>query len=160
MTAGKEVCNVIHTMSRRINVMIDEDTWAILGRVPTGERSRTINEALRAWALRHRRQEAARKMDALRARMPTVTTADIVRWIREDRGSRLMSAPLLVLDASVVLKWALPTKEEPHTVMALQLRDAIVQESVVALVPTLWRHEIGNTLARRFPVHAGECFRP
>lgn len=35
-------------MSRRINVMIDDDTWGFLGRVPAGERSRTINEALRA----------------------------------------------------------------------------------------------------------------
>ena len=30
-------------MSRRINVMIDEDTWRFLGRVPAGARSRAIN---------------------------------------------------------------------------------------------------------------------
>jgi hypothetical protein len=42
-------------MSKRINVMIDEDTWGFLGRVPAGERSRAINEALRAWAMQRRR---------------------------------------------------------------------------------------------------------
>jgi hypothetical protein len=38
--------------SKRINVMIDEDTWGFLGKVPSGERSRAINEALRAWVTR------------------------------------------------------------------------------------------------------------
>ena len=45
-------------MSKRINVMIDEDTWGFLGKVPAGERSRAINEALRAWAMRRRRRDA------------------------------------------------------------------------------------------------------
>ena len=72
-------------MSRRINIMIDEDTWAFLGRIPAGERSQTINEALRNWALRRRRKDAAREMDVLRAQMPKVSTEEVVRWIREDR---------------------------------------------------------------------------
>ncbi len=29
-------------MSKLINVMIDEDTWRFLGRVPVGERRRSI----------------------------------------------------------------------------------------------------------------------
>jgi hypothetical protein len=72
-------------MSRRINVMIDEDTWGFLGRVPAGERSRAINEALRAWVGRRRRKDAVREMDALRAELPKVSTEDVVRWVREDR---------------------------------------------------------------------------
>ena len=72
-------------MSRRINVMIDEDTWDFLGRVPAGERSRAINEALRAWVGRRRRKDAVREMDALRAELPKVSTEDVVRWVREDR---------------------------------------------------------------------------
>ena len=54
-------------MSRRINVMIDDDTWGFLGRVPAGDRSRTINEALRALVTRRRRADAVREMDALSA---------------------------------------------------------------------------------------------
>lgn len=73
-------------MSKRINVMIDADTWGFLGRIPAGERSRAINEALRAWATKRRRGDAAREMDALRAQMPKISTADIVRWVRDDRA--------------------------------------------------------------------------
>lgn len=72
-------------MSRRINIMIDDDTWELLKKVPSGDRSRTVNEALRIWAKRRRRRDAAAEMDALRAQLPTVSTAEVVRWIREDR---------------------------------------------------------------------------
>jgi hypothetical protein len=73
-------------MSKRINIMIDEDTWGFLGRVPAGERSRAVNEALRAWVVRRRRTDAAREMDALRTQLPKVSSDEIARWIREDRG--------------------------------------------------------------------------
>jgi hypothetical protein len=73
-------------MSKRINVMIDKDTWGFLGRIPAGERSRAINEALRAWATKRRRGDAAREMDALRAQMPKITTEDLARWVRDDRA--------------------------------------------------------------------------
>lgn len=72
-------------MSKRINVMIDEDTWRFLGRVPAGERSRTINEALRAWVTRRRRNDAVREMEALRAQLPKISTEEVAKWIREDR---------------------------------------------------------------------------
>lgn len=72
-------------MSKRINVMIDDDTWGFLARVPAGERSRAINDALRAWVLRRRRKDTAREMDLLRAQLPKVSTDEVVRWIREDR---------------------------------------------------------------------------
>jgi len=71
--------------SRRINIMIDEDTWGFLGRVPAGERSRAINEALREWVTRRRRKDAAREMDTLRASMPKVSSDEVANWIREDR---------------------------------------------------------------------------
>ena len=72
-------------MSKRINVMIDEDTWGVLARVPTGERSRAINQALRAWVTRRRRSDAVREMEALRTQLPKVSTDEVARWIREDR---------------------------------------------------------------------------
>jgi len=70
-------------MSQRINVMIDEDTWGFLGKVPSGERSRAINDALRAWAERRRRIDAVSAMEELRQRLPKVD--EVARWIREDR---------------------------------------------------------------------------
>jgi hypothetical protein len=72
-------------MSKRINVMIDEDTWGFLGKVPAGERSRAINEALRAWIVRRRRKDAVREMDVLRSGVSKVSSDEIARWLREDR---------------------------------------------------------------------------
>ena len=65
-----------------------------------------------------------------------------------------MALPLVVPDASVLLKWVLPSDDEPDTDRALEVRTAIVDESVRALVPSLWLYEVGNTIARRFPAHA------
>lgn len=65
-----------------------------------------------------------------------------------------MSAPLVVPDASVLLKWALPSHDEPDTDKALLLRSAILNDAVRAIVPQLWLYEVGNTIARRFPAHA------
>jgi hypothetical protein len=72
-------------MSKRINVMIDEDTWGFLERVPAGERSRAINEALRTWVTRRRRNDAVLEMEALRTRLPKISTDEVTRWIRKDR---------------------------------------------------------------------------
>jgi predicted nucleic acid-binding protein len=62
---------------------------------------------------------------------------------------------LVVPDASVILKWALPSDEERDADRALALRDAITNDHVRALVPSLWLYEVGNTIARRFPDDAG-----
>lgn len=67
-----------------------------------------------------------------------------------------MSLPLVVPDASVLLKWVLPGEEEPDVDRSLLLRAAIVGETIRALVPTLWLFEVGNTIARRFPDQASE----
>jgi predicted nucleic acid-binding protein len=65
-----------------------------------------------------------------------------------------MPAPLVVPDASVLLNWVLPSKEESDADQALLLRTAIVDGDVRVLLPALWLYEVGNTVARRFPTHA------
>jgi len=65
-----------------------------------------------------------------------------------------MAMPLVVPDASVLLKWTLRSDDEPDADKALLLRDAILDEVVRALLPALWLYEVGNTIARRFPTHA------
>ena len=72
-------------MSKRINIMIDDDTWGVLGRIPAGERSRTINDAIRDWAAKGRRRDAVREMGALRTQLPKVSTDEVASWIRYDR---------------------------------------------------------------------------
>lgn len=65
-----------------------------------------------------------------------------------------MAVPLVVPDASVLLKWVLPSDDEPDADKALQLRAAILDDAVHVIVPPLWIYEVGNTVSRRFPEHA------
>jgi predicted nucleic acid-binding protein len=65
-----------------------------------------------------------------------------------------MPTPLVVPDASVLLKWVLPSDDEPDADRAIFLRDAILDETVRAVLPALWLYEVGNTVARRFPAQA------
>jgi predicted nucleic acid-binding protein len=65
-----------------------------------------------------------------------------------------MPIPLVVPDASVLLKWVLPSDDEQEADKALLLRGAIVNDAVRALLPSLWLYEVGNTIARRFPTQA------
>src|ERR1700704_4015931 len=67
-----------------------------------------------------------------------------------------MPIPLVVPGASVLLKWVLPSDDEPDADKALLLRAAIVDEAVRALLPALWLYEVGNAIARRFPTHASD----
>lgn len=67
---------------------------------------------------------------------------------------------LVIPDASVILKWVLPdTSGEADQEAALRLRDAAVAGTVELVVPALWRYEVGNTLARRFPEQALEIMQ-
>ncbi len=76
-------------MARRVNIMMDKEAWGVIERLPRGSRSRAVNAAIREWAGASKRREASARMDALRARLPTVETAWIVRWIREGRERRV-----------------------------------------------------------------------
>ena len=62
-----------------------------------------------------------------------------------------MAVPLVVPDASVILKWVLAPANEPDFERALALRDAIAAGHVQARVPALWIYEVGNMLARERP---------
>ena len=74
-------------MAHRINIVVQDDVCGLLQRIPQGDRSRTINLALREWADKRGRVEAMAEMDRLRqdSTMPAAATEEIVRWIREDR---------------------------------------------------------------------------
>ncbi len=72
-------------MARRISVMIDDDSWRIIERLPRSTRNRAVNAAIREWAGVSMRREASSRMDTLRARLAAVRTCQIVRWIRDER---------------------------------------------------------------------------
>ncbi|MHB8744349.1 MAG: hypothetical protein ACYC9L_14670 [Sulfuricaulis sp.] len=72
-------------MTHRVNVLLQDAVWRVLEKAPKGERSHIVNTALSQWFQRRRRTDAARRMDELRAQLPTVTTKQVVKWVREDR---------------------------------------------------------------------------
>lgn len=76
-------------MARRVNIMMDEDSWHVIQKLPRGARSRAVNAAIREWSGASRRRRASDRMDALRERLPPVATDRIVRWIREGRERML-----------------------------------------------------------------------
>ena len=62
---------------------------------------------------------------------------------------------VIVPDASVMLKWVIPTVEEGRD-SAIELRDEAIAGKVALVVPSLWLYEVANTLARRFPDQAAQ----
>ncbi len=61
---------------------------------------------------------------------------------------------IVVPDASLILKWVVPSDNEPHVEQAFALREAFLRDEITLQVPTLWYFEVGNTLARKFPEDA------
>ena len=72
-------------MGHRINVMIDDPVWLELQKVPQGERSRLISEAVSKELQRRGGGRAAAKMDGLRKtrRRATASTEELVRADRD-----------------------------------------------------------------------------
>jgi hypothetical protein len=72
-------------LSKRVNVILDDDNWEFLGRLPTYTRNRAINEALRAWITGGLRTDAVRKMVTRRGKLPKISMEEVMRWVGEDR---------------------------------------------------------------------------
>jgi hypothetical protein len=72
-------------MGHRINVMIDDPVWLELQKVPQGERSRLISEAVSKELQRRRRGRAAAEMDRLRKtrRRAAASAEELVRTDRD-----------------------------------------------------------------------------
>lgn len=60
-----------------------------------------------------------------------------------------MSQPVVVPDASVILKWVLPSADEPESDRAIALRDQWIAGRVAIVVPALWAFEVANVLAMK-----------
>ena len=74
-------------MPTKVNVVLDDDVKADLDRlVDSGKRSRVINNALRREIQLISRRAANARLDALRTTTKPVSTGDIVKLVRRDRG--------------------------------------------------------------------------
>ncbi len=72
-------------MGHRINVMIDDPVWQELRKIPQGERSRLISEAVSKELQRRGRSRAVAEMDRLRKtrRRAAASAEDLVRADRD-----------------------------------------------------------------------------
>lgn len=61
---------------------------------------------------------------------------------------------LVIPDASVILKWVLPTEGEPCYQEANELLLRFVRQEIEFLVPSLWFYEVANILSIKYPVFA------
>jgi predicted nucleic acid-binding protein len=66
---------------------------------------------------------------------------------------------VIVPDASILLKWVLPSLEEEDQQKALKIRDLSLAGELTLIVPTLWLYEVGNILSRRFPEDASDSLQ-
>jgi Arc/MetJ-type ribon-helix-helix transcriptional regulator len=74
-------------MASKVNIVLDDDVKSELETlVEAGRRSRVINAALRKELTLIRRRELSDQLDRLRAKTKPVSTKEIVRLIRRDRG--------------------------------------------------------------------------
>jgi predicted nucleic acid-binding protein len=80
--------------------------------------------------------------------------------VRSSRSSAAIAAApeivpsLLVPDASVIVKWTLPGGAEPAAERALGVLAEWQAGEVDLVVPSLWRYEVANVLARKAPRNA------
>jgi len=64
--------------------------------------------------------------------------------------------PVIVLDASVLLKWALKGPEESDSSKALVLLENWAAGMFEIALPKLWAYEVGNVLGMKHPSRADE----
>jgi hypothetical protein len=74
-------------MPTKVNIVLDDDVKADLDRlVESGKRSRVINGALRREIQLIRRRAASARIDRMRTTTKPMSTSDIVKFVRRDRG--------------------------------------------------------------------------
>jgi predicted nucleic acid-binding protein len=65
-----------------------------------------------------------------------------------------LTAPFIVPDASVLLKWVLDSPDEADRTHALALRSAWIEGQCHLAVPSVWAYEVGNILGLKAPRQA------
>ena len=74
-------------MPTKVNIVLDDDVKSELERlVESGMRSRIINKALRQELQSIRRQQASKHIDVHRGKAKTLSSSEIVKLVRRDRG--------------------------------------------------------------------------
>lgn len=73
-------------MSHRANLVLSDEAWEMLQKIPKGNRSAVVSEAVVSDLRQRRIREAITRMDARRAlKQPLPGSTE--QWIREERDS-------------------------------------------------------------------------
>jgi predicted nucleic acid-binding protein len=67
--------------------------------------------------------------------------------------------PILVPDASVLLKWVLESDDEQDRDRALEIREAWLSGRCAIMLPSLWFFEVGNILGMKQPGLAAQLMQ-
>jgi len=70
-----------------------------------------------------------------------------------------MPPPVVVPDASVLLKWVLASEDEEDRDRALELRERWLSGECTVVLPSLWLFEVGNIVGTKQPDLAGELMK-
>ena len=74
---------------KKLNFFVEEDIRKELDElVPTGQKSKIINEALRKELLRIRREKVTEKLVLLKSMGPKVSQKEIVKLLKQDRSRK------------------------------------------------------------------------
>lgn len=73
-------------MSHRVNIIVDDQVWKSLQKIPKGERSQFISRAIIEQLLLLQRKSASIKMDKIREQLkPLDSNIDVGEILRHDR---------------------------------------------------------------------------
>lgn len=75
-------------MSHRVSIVMEDEAWDVLAKMPREERGQAVSAAILEWARLRKRCDAIARMDEIRATLPPVSTDEVVRWLRQDRERR------------------------------------------------------------------------
>ena len=77
------------SLLKKLNFFVEEDIRKELDElVPTGQKSKIINEALRKELLRIRREKVTEKLVLLKSRGPKVSQKEIIKLLKQDRSRK------------------------------------------------------------------------
>ena len=70
-----------------------------------------------------------------------------------------MGVPIIIPDASVILKWAFRSPKEQDLEKAMDILNLWLEGKVEMILPKLWAFEVGNVLALKNPQYAQEIMK-
>ena len=150
-------------MGRRVNFMLDDDSWRVIERLLRGMRSRAVQRGNPRVVACFR--EAGRRRPDGRAAREVARRRDRRNRPVETGRAGATAAVIVTPDASVLLKSVIRSDDEQDTDAAVAPHDQAVTGTLDLVVPHFWRPRgqhawsmpCGSTKSVTSPQVAGSC---